>query len=193
MRLLERPDPAGPVAPPESLHLSPVTEPSSAWATPERTVARAAVPAVAATAGAGSAVGAAWEIWRAAWTRRHTVTLLTLTPLAALGYGAVADPQLSAGWTGRGALLALGALAAILLATYLPTPGAPRGATAAALARTRWSSPCAASAGLAVLLAAAPLGSFPTIFGSVSLAAVTLGFGLVQRLLALLPGSGCPR
>ncbi len=170
-----------------------MTEPSSTWATPERTVARGAVPAVAAATGAGSAIGAAWQLWRAAWTRRHTVTLLTLTPLAALGYGAVADPRISTSWTGRGVLLALGAMAAVLVATYLPAPGAPRGATAAALARARWSAPCAASAGLAVLLAAAPLGSFPTVFGSVSLAAVTLGLGLTQRLLALLPGSGCAR
>lgn len=107
---------------------------------------------------------------RAGWLPRHTLAMLLLTPTLFFGYRAA----LGAGWDGVSGLLvvlAMSAVAALILTTYIPL----RGAVGPGV------SSCALMPALLVPMAAFLVNS-PAATGSAFMALGVLGVGLVQRV-----------
>lgn len=110
--------------------------------------------------------------WRAAWSTRHTVATLVITPMLWAAYRSAAGPEIAGSFAWTWLLLLTALVGAAALATYLPRP---RGARA-------MGSPCAALAGAHVVLAAVVLSMGPSVpmRGIFAFAIVT--FSLVQRM-----------
>ena len=121
--------------------------------------------------------------WRAAWSRRQTLVTIALAPLIYAAYrGAV-------GLAGDGspmwglALVLLATMGAVVLATYVPPRGGPR--------LTTRSSPCAAGAGIHVILAGLVLNTVAAPASGV-LALGLLAFAITQRMGVAACGVGAP-
>ena len=125
---------------------------------------------------------ALWGALAAGWSWRHTGAAVALAPILTLTYDWLSRPAGVAHGHGPVALLPVGALAALLLAGYLPTgtgdaaPGRRSG--------RRPGPPCAVSAWVFAVLALFPLASGGP--GSIAMAAALLVMGLSQRLLGQL-------
>lgn len=137
-----------------------------------RAVARA-VATRSTKAGTPAAVGW-WASIRERWPRRRVLVAALLAP--AFGVLLV---DLGGGWSGPAAwtaiLAAVAVTSAAAIATYAPLPGA--GAKP-----DLGCTPCAATAGLAVVAAALLVGSMPHDVATALLALAASAFALRQRL-----------
>lgn len=114
------------------------------------------------------------DLWRAVWTARHTAVAAVLTPLLFwVNSLQILTRPLTVGWVVG--LLAVSVVGALTLATYLPTRTREGG--------LRANTPCAAGAGVFVVLAWLGLGlSGPSPWGTVLPLLLTV-MGLSQRLM----------
>lgn len=109
--------------------------------------------------------------WRAAWSLRHTLATIGLAPVVYAAYRGSAGPAGEGSPFWVAALLLLGAMGAVVLATYVPPPGGLR------IIR---SSPCAAGAGVHVIVAGLVLSTVAAPASGV-LALGLLAFAVRQR------------
>ena len=120
--------------------------------------------------------------WRASWSLRHTLATIGLTPLVYAAYRGTLDPAADGSPLWAPALVLLATMGAVVLATYVP----PR----RGLRITR-SSPCAAGAGVHVILAGLVLSTVSPP-ASVALALGLLAFAVRQRLGSAACAVGAP-
>ncbi len=108
------------------------------------------------------------------WPRRRWVAAAVLVPAVTVLF-AVAGRGTSQAWWGWPAAALTGVPAAMVLASYLPRPGAGRRLDVGC-------SPCAAVAALTVLLAVMARSAAPTDPTTALIGVVLVGAGLRQRL-----------
>lgn len=110
--------------------------------------------------------------WRASWSLRHTLATVGLAPVVYAAYRGALGPAAEGSPLWAPALLLLATMGAVVLATYVP----PRSGL-----RVTRSSPCAAGAGVHVILAGLVLSTvFPPASGVLALG--LLAFAVRQRL-----------